>query len=211
MSTPQMKKRLEEIARERVAQHDALGGARHRRPRKVHGGDGGALHSSHQAHSHGGSFASDLSHIAHKANDFAKKTHIVSHASAALGHPELAAAARSLGYGLKKLPHHTTHHATHHVHGGANIGGGLNYSEGQGMMGGMMGGTKSKGIRKSSNWNIFVKDNYPEYLVDVLKTKKGERLSGAELRNEVIKELGKSYKAHYGIVETRKPRTLHKK
>ena len=160
MSTPQMKKRLEEIARERVAQHDALGGARHRKPRKIGGASfGGGLHHSHRQE--GGSFASDLAHVAHKANDFAKKTHIVSHVAAATGNPIAASAARSLGYGKS------------HRRVCKGCGEGLAYSTGEGMGGargkagvnhsGKFLDTHSKYVppdkpkREPSEWNLFIK------------------------------------------------------
>lgn len=48
---------------------------------------------------YGGSFLGSLRSVAGRANDFLKKTKIVSRVAGAFGHPEIAAAASALGYG----------------------------------------------------------------------------------------------------------------
>ncbi len=65
----------------------------------------------------GGGFLSGIGNALSKANDFAKKTQIISKAATALGHPNAAGFASSLGYGRRRRPvRRTVRHR-----GGANF------------------------------------------------------------------------------------------
>jgi len=75
MTSPQMKKRLEEIARARISDEDG----------------------------EGGSFIGNLKKVAKQVHHQVKKHHVISRLAVHLGHPEISAAAHALGYGLVPL------------------------------------------------------------------------------------------------------------